>query len=152
MIEGGFYIIKDDFFELVDEQFLRTNKQGNRPHYYCFRDAKAQVYWMIPLSSKVDKYMHIIEKRKKEHKPCDTIHIVKTDNDKWNALLIADMFPVTEQYIEREYAIAGNHLRVTSENEMREISRKAKKILGMLKQGVKFSPTQCDIVKIQNRL
>ena len=62
------------------------------------------------------------------------------------------MFPVTAQYIEREYAIAGNHLKVTSENEMHEISRKAKKILGMIKRGVKFSPTQCDIVKIQNRL
>lgn len=62
------------------------------------------------------------------------------------------MFPVTEQYIEREYAIAGNHLKGTSENEMREISRKAKKILGMLKRGVKFSPTQCDIAKIKNRL
>ena len=69
MVEGGFYIIKDDFFELVDEPFLRANKQGKRPHYYCFRDAKAQVYWMIPLSSKVDKYMHIIEKRKKENMP-----------------------------------------------------------------------------------
>ena len=43
-------------------------------------------------------------------------------------------------------------MKVTSENEMREISRKAKKILGMLKRGVKFSPTQCDIVKIKNRL
>lgn len=152
MIEGGFYIIKEEFFNLVDEPFLRANKQGNRPHYYCFKDDKALVYWMIPLSSKVEKYKHIVEKRMKKHKSCDTIHIIKTDNDKWNVLLIADMFPITEQYIERKYAIASNHLRVTSEHEMREISRKSKKVLGMLKQGVKFSPTQCDIAKIKKVL
>ncbi|MBQ6813932.1 MAG: hypothetical protein IJP13_00165 [Lachnospiraceae bacterium] len=152
MVEGGFYVIKDSYFKLVEEPYLRANKYGNRPHYYCFKDNKTGLYWMIPLSSKVDKYKRIIEKRQSENKSCDTIHIIKTDNGRMNVFLIADMFPVTEEYIEREYAIAGNHLKVTSEHEIREISRKAKKILGMLKQGVRFTPSQPDINKIKKLL
>ena len=62
------------------------------------------------------------------------------------------MFPITEDYIEREYNIAGNHLKVTSEQEVAEINRKARKVLGMLKRGVKFTPTQPDIFKIQEIL
>ena len=42
------------------------------------------------------------------------------------------MFPITEEYIEREYTIAGNHLMLTSEHTAREIERKARKVMGML--------------------
>jgi hypothetical protein len=69
-----------------------------------------------------------------------------------NVFLIADMFPVTEDYIEREYMIAGKHLRVTSEHEIRTIKRKARKILSMLKRGIKFMPTQPDVLRIQKLL
>jgi len=43
------------------------------------------------------------------------------------------MFLITEEYIEREYTIAGNHLMLTSEHTAREIERKARKVMGMLK-------------------
>lgn len=46
-----------------------------------------------------------------------------------------------EEYIEREYTIAGNHLMLTSENTAREIGQKARKVMGMLKRGVKFTLT-----------
>ena len=45
------------------------------------------------------------------------------------------MFPITEEYIEREYTIAGNHLMLTSEHTAREIEQKARKVVGMLKRG-----------------
>lgn len=38
--------------------------EGNRPHYYCFEDTNTGIYWMIPLSSRVEKYRRIVEKRK----------------------------------------------------------------------------------------
>ena len=58
------------------------------------------------------------------------------------------MFPITETYVEREYTIAGNHLMLTSEHTVKEIEQKARKVLGMLKRGVKFTPTQPDVMKI----
>ena len=66
--------------------------------------------------------------------------------------LIQDMFPITVEYIEREYTIAGKHMLLSSEQRVRELERKAKKVLKKLQHGVKFTPTQPDIMKIMNRL
>lgn len=63
-----------------------------------------------------------------------------------------DMFPITDEYIERDYTIAGNHLMLTSEHTVKEIEQKARKVMGMLKRGVKFTPTQPDVRKIIEKL
>ena len=62
------------------------------------------------------------------------------------------MFPITDKYIEREYTIAGNHLMLTSEHTVKEIEQKAKKVMGMLKRGVKFTPTQPNVTVILEKL
>ena len=66
--------------------------------------------------------------------------------------MIQDMFQITEEYIEREYTIAGNHLMLTSEHTAKEIEQKAKKVVGMLKRGVKFIPTQSNASAILEKL
>ena len=85
-------------------------------------------------------------------KPCDIIHIVKLDNSRESAFLIQDMFPITENYIEREYTIAGNHLMLTSEHSVKTIEQKARKVMGMLKRGIRFTPTQPDIMAMLEKL
>ena len=152
MKKTGFYIIKDSFFDDMNEPYLKGNNEGNRPHYYCFEDSVTQLYWMIPLSSRIDKYKKIMDNKKKAGKPCDIIHIVKLDDDRESAFLIQDMFPITEEYIEREYTIAGNHLMLTSEHTVKTIEQKARKVMGMLKRGVKFTPTQPDVMKMIEKL
>ena len=77
MKKTGFYIIKDKFFTDMQEPYLKGNKEENRPHYYCFEDTLTGIYWMIPLSTQIDKYRKIIEKKKSTGKPCDIIHITK---------------------------------------------------------------------------
>ena len=91
-------------------------------------------------------------KKEKAGKPCDILHIVKLDDRRESVFLIQDMFPITEEYIEREYTIAGNHLMLTSEHTAREIEQKAKKIMGMLKRGIKLTPTQPDVMAILEKL
>ena len=49
MKKTGFYIIKDKFFDDMPDPYLKGNKAGNRPHYYCFEDTATGIYWMIPL-------------------------------------------------------------------------------------------------------
>ena len=151
MKKTGFYIIKDSFFTYVDDPYLKGNKEGNRPHYYCFQENDG-MYWMIPLSSRIEKYKRIMEKKRQAGKPCDIIHIVKLDDDRESAFLIQDMFPITEEFIEREYTIAGNHLMLTSEHSVKEVETKARKIMGLLKRGVRFIPTQPDINEIIKKL
>ena len=151
MKRTGFYIIKDSFFEDMDDPYLKGNKEGNRPHYYCLED-KDGLFWMIPLSSRVEKYKKIMERKKKAGKPCDIVHIVRLDDDRESAFLIQDMFPVMEEYIEREYTIAGNHMMLTSEHSVKDIERKAKKIMALIKRGVKFMPTQPDVNTTMKKL
>ena len=152
MVKTGLYIIKDQFFKDMNEPYLKGNKEQNRPHYYCFKDTDEGIYWMIPMSSKIEKFQKIVDAKLIQGKSCDVIHIAKLDNDKKSAFLIADMFPITEKYVEREYTIAGNPMRVTSEHEAKAIEQKARKVLGMIKRGVKFTPTQINLEKILYKL
>lgn len=91
-------------------------------------------------------------KRKKPGNLGDILHIVRLDDSRESAFLIQDMFPITEEYIEREYTIAGNHLMLTSEHTVREVEQKARKVIGMLKRGIKFTPTQPDVMAILEKL
>ena len=72
----------------MPDPYLKGNKAGNRPHYYCFEDTNTGIYWMIPLSSRIDKYKGIVEIKAKAGKPCDIIHIVKLDDSRESAFLI----------------------------------------------------------------
>ena len=96
MRKTGFYIVKDKFFEDMQDPYLKGNKAENRPHYYCFEDTNTGIYWMIPLSSRIDKYKRIMEKKEKAGKSCDILHIVKLDDSRESAFLIQDMFPITK--------------------------------------------------------
>lgn len=152
MKKTGFYVIKEEFFNQMNDPFLKGNKKGNRPHYYCFKESNAGIYWIIPMSSKLEKYKKIIETKELKGNPCDTFHIAKLDNNKESVFLIQDMFPITSQYIEREYTIAGNHLKITSEHLAKKIDKKARKVLSLIKKGIKFTPTQPNAMEIYIKL
>ena len=41
---------------------------------------------------------------------------------------------------------------LTSEHTAKEVEQKAKKVMGMLKRGVKFTPTQPNVIAILEKL
>ena len=150
MVQHGFYILKDDFFELVNDPYLKNNKDGNRPFYYCLEDATSTktFYWMIPLSSRVTKYQQIIDEKERENKPCDGLYICSLPNGKDSVFLIQDIFPVTDQYIDREYTLGGNHLVLPYQDDIDIIEKKAKKVRNLIKRGIKLTPTSPDVKSI----
>lgn len=150
--EYAFYIINDKFFDDFPDPYLKGNKDQNRPHYYCLKDNKTGLLWVIPLSSRVDKYQSIINAKLAANKPCDILHILKLDNDRTSVFLIQDMFPVSEDYILRPFTINGNPLRLTSEAEARKINKKARRVLNLIKKGVKLTPTQPNVLQIERKL
>lgn len=152
MNERGFYIIKDTFFLDFPDPYLKGNKGEHRPHYYAFRDSSTGLLWMIPMSSRVEKFQAIIDKRKALHLPCDTLHICRLDNGNVNVFLLQDMFPVTEKYISSEYTINGNQLFLTSDKEAAIVLQKAKRTLNMIRRGIRFTPTQPDVLTIEKAL
>ena len=62
------------------------------------------------------------------------------------------MFPITKEYIEIHYIIDRNYMILTSEHTTREIEQKARKVMGMLKRGIKFTSTQADVMAIFEKL
>ena len=64
--QGYSYHIKDEFFDEIQDKYLMSNKENGNycPHFLAIRDSKnREMYWMIPISSQVDKYKIIIEKK-----------------------------------------------------------------------------------------
>jgi hypothetical protein len=151
--ENYIYIIKDEFFEKVDDINLKGNKEENRPHYYLFDDDEnLELFWIIPLSIKVEKYENMIsEFEEKNKKRCDKAYIIKINNKK-SAVLIQDIFPITKKYIDRHYTINENPLIIKNTKDILEIKKRAITIMSLIKRGIKFNPTQPDVLKIKNIL
>ncbi len=152
MEQFGFYVIKDEFFEKFNDPYLKGNKDQNRPHYYCFKDEADGLYRIIPMSSRVEKYKAVIAHKKEMHKPCDLLYVCKLSNDKENAFLVQDMFPITEKYILRPYTFAGNPLKLINETDRQIIESKAIRILNLIERKVPFNKFQPDVLKIKETL
>lgn len=152
MKENYFYIIKDNFFEKFNDPYLKANKGENRPHYFCFKDDTDGIFWVIPMSTKIEKYKKIISNKEKQGKPCDIVHICRVYGKKEMVFLIQDMFPITEKYILRSYTIAKVDLKLVKEKDINIMHNKAKRILKLINKNIKFLPCQIDVLKIKNEL
>ena len=85
VVEGYVYHVKNEYFELVHDNKLMTNHEGNgtRPNYFCIKKEGSKIFWFIPMSSKVDKYQKIIEHKIKKNGKCDTIVIGNYRRKSW---------------------------------------------------------------------
>lgn len=150
--EGKFYFIKDEFFYKVGEKLLCLNKrEGNkRPCYYCFRDSKDEnIFWFLPISSKVEKYKKIYKDKKEKYGRVDNIVFGYVEGEE-RAFLIQNMFPTLERYITEKYIKQKRDVIVNKELK-RELKRKANKILKLVEKGYR-NLVFPDIIKIKEIL
>ena len=105
--DGKFYFIKDEFFDVFKDYGLMVNKEnGNkRPCYFCFRDRKnKEIIWFVPISTKYEKYKKIYENKKLKSGNRPVYNFVFGKVLGKNAVfLIQNIFPTTENYIEKKY-------------------------------------------------
>lgn len=149
ILAGNLYFVSDGFFARVQDPYLKVNYENTkRPHYFAFADSKTGLYWLVPCSSKVEKFERLILKKQEQHKPTDTIKIVKVFNRK-TVLLFQDMFPVITKYIDGQYVKGGQPVRIADPKLIQELEKNAKKIINLLHRGVRFTPTQPDVIKIE---
>lgn len=146
---GSLYFVSDDFFKKIQDPYLKINYEDTkRPHYFAFKDSKTELYWLVPCSSKIDKFERLILKKQEQYKPTDTIKIVKVFDHK-TVLLFQDMFPVIARYIDGRYMKGGQPVRIADPKLIQGLEKNAKKIINLLHRGVRFTPTQPDIIKIE---
>lgn len=137
---SGLYIVSDQFFKDYPNDRYMDNKCESRPHYYAVQDNDG-IFWMIPLSTKVAKYRDKINDTEKMHGVGSCfMYCIAPIHGQDRALLICDMFPVSEKYILRPYTIGGLPYVVQNKNIQKAIRTKAMRYLSLVKRGVLSSP------------
>lgn len=146
---GSLYFVSDAFFAKIQDPYLKVNyEETKRPHYFAFRDSKTGLYWLVPCSSKIEKFERLVQKKQEQHKPTDTIKIVKVFGRK-TVLLFQDMFPVIAKYIDGQYIKGGQPVRIADPKLIQELEKNARRTINLLHSGVRFTPTQPDIISIE---
>ena len=108
MTEGLLYFIKDEFYEEFKDCGLLGNKEQingqnhNRPCCYLFKYDNSEIYWMVPISSKVNKYKNIYNRSIEKYNKCDNISFCYVLGEQ-KAILPQNLFPVTKEYIGNIY-------------------------------------------------
>lgn len=142
---GYIYHIKDSFFEKVNSKGLMINHEKGhaRPTYFTIRDNN--ILWFIPLSSKVEKYKNIIDKKIQKYGSCRTILIRKIAN-KDSVILLQNAFPILEKYIDHPHMLNGKPLKVVNVLK-KEILENFKYMLISKKAGLNLFFTDIDKIK-----
>ena len=134
----SFYFIKSKYFRFINDPFLSGNKEdGNyRPCYLAVIEENGLI-WFVPISSRFEKYKKIYDHKVKRFGNCDTIVLGEVLGRKC-AFLIQNFFPATKEYIQKQYIQKNNGIPVTiSELLSKELFLKCKKIIAMVRNGVK---------------
>ena len=142
---GYIYHIKDDFFDKINDKGLMINheKGHSRPSYLAIKDNS--ILWFIPLSSKIDKYKLIIDKKVKKYGSCKTI-LIKKIAEREQAILIQNAFPTLEKYIKSKHTIDGHFVRISTAVE-KEILDNFKYMISLKEEGLNLFFTDIDKIK-----
>ena len=144
MIDGHFYFIKDSFYKSLPDCNLMANKGNDiegsgRPCHYCFKNG--DYYWMVPISSRTDKFHSIYSNKVNKRGFCDGIRFGYV-NGKERAFLIQNCFPITEEYIDGEYKINKNSISVTISKELsNELNGLVRKVIRLYEKGTNMPLT-----------
>jgi len=145
--QGYVYHIKDEYFELVqDSTLMRNHESGKaRPTYFCIKNEETNILWFIPMSSKVEKYKSIRDKKIQKYGGCDTI-LIKKFLGKDSVFLLQNMFPTIEKYVDHVHIVNGEEAKVIN-RIAKEIEENFNKLMILLKQGKKviFTDVENDI-------
>ena len=151
MEKGYLYHIKDEYFERINDKTLMKNKENghSRPMYYSIKDINnPEIFWLVPISSRIEKYTKLMNEKYQKYGYCNTI-VIKGFSKEKKAFLIQNTFPITEKYIDHVHKI-GNQTVKLNDRTQKEIDNKVNKVLSLSKRGVKCIFT--DIKKIENIL
>ncbi|MCL1882585.1 MAG: hypothetical protein FWF81_02375 [Defluviitaleaceae bacterium] len=145
---GYVYHIKDEYFAKAQDDMLMQNKEGGnyRPTYYAINDISTGLLWMIPMSTKFDKYKAIHDKQIQKYGRCLTI-VLGEFADKQAAFLLQNMFPITCYYLDHIHTKSGNPMPV-KHSIQQVIKTKMKQIFQINTRGKKIVFT--DIDRLQN--
>lgn len=122
----------------------------DRPCFYAFQGAHQGLYWMIPFSSKVEKFKTVYSTKVGRYGRCDTIdfgYVLGREK----AFLIQNMCPITTEYMKEEYIDSNSNLPVRVNGAFEaQLIRKAKRVLALQRKG--YQLIYPDVLFIEKKL
>ena len=135
---GGLYFLRDDFFKKFSP-FCRyisvqhklenwdTYRHG-RPHI-CIGSSNKTLLWMVPISSRVEKYELEIARQKQKYGACDKVQIVWLNTGK-RAALIQNIIPCTPRYVDGKYInLQTGTVEKIDQADLRRVCISARKLI-----------------------
>lgn len=106
---GYVYFLSDDYFTDVRDPTLMKNKglHHGRPVYCCKEDKDLGIYWMVPMSSQVEKYRERYAKTKARYGNCLGL-VLGHYSGREAVFLVQNAFPITAKYVNDIYQVNGN--------------------------------------------
>lgn len=138
IVEKCFYHIKDDYFALACDPLLMANKENGRfrPNFLALRDPSSDgVFWMVPVSCKVEKYKKIVDEHTRRYGESVRIVLWRCDG-RDAAYLIQNAFPVTAAYIDHPH-ISGGMPLCMNDSSGQKIERAFLRCMNLHKRGVR---------------
>ncbi len=155
MSKAQLYFLTDQYYIDFPDDKLMRNKDiidgtpHNRPCFFAFPDAfNENIYWIVPISSKYEKYKKIEQAKIQKYGKCDTIRF-GTVLDRNTAFLIQNMCPATEKYLIAYIDKNNTPIRI-DDRIAEDVSKNARLVLAKAKRGAKV--VFPDIFKIYQAL
>ena len=153
--ENTFYFLKEEYFKTFPDNNLMRNHEKinnelhNRPCFYALKDrTNKEILWMIPISSKVEKYKSLYSAKISKYGSCDTIVFGEVLGQE-RAFLIQNICPVTSKYLSEQYMKDDKAVKISGITE-KILRRKTEKILRLSSKNNKV--VFPDIKKIKQEL
>ena len=140
MLQAQLYFLSDQYYQDFPDDKLMKNKDTingishNRPCFFAFRDSKiADIYWIVPISSRYEKFKRIEQEKIKKYGYCNTIRF-GTVLGRNTAFLIQNMCPATSKYLTPYIDKNDCPIRI-DDRIASDVERSARNVLAVAKRG-----------------
>ena len=142
MPRAQLYFLSNEYYQDFPDDKLMQNKDTidgvphSRPCFFAFPDARIpEIYWIVPISSKYEKYKRIEQDKIKKYGRCNTIRF-GTVLGRNTAFLIQNMCPATEKYL-TPYIDKNKQPIQIDGRVAADVEKNARSVLALAKRGAK---------------
>ena len=153
MVNWQFCFLSDNYYEDFPNHNLMQNKEtvdgklADRPCFFAFKDTiHTDILWLVPISSKYEKYKAIYDKNIQRYNRCQFIRFGEVLG-KQAAFLIQNMCPVTDKYIREIYVDKNNNPVKIDNRIVEDVVSNAKDVLAKVNRGAKLIFTDALAIK-----
>lgn len=142
MPDAQLYFLSDQYYIDFPDDKLMKNKDTidgvahSRPCFLAFPDAKnPAIYWLVPISSRYEKYQKIAQAKIEKYGRCNTIRF-GTVLGRNAAFLIQNMCPVTAPYLTAYINKKAEPVRL-DDRVVADVAKNTREVLAIARRGAK---------------